>query len=67
MAGSAAVDRRTASFGILSDIRSDRLLSQFHDKVGSVVAFIGTQRDGLRAIDVRLDQRPRVVTAPTIR
>jgi hypothetical protein len=44
---------------MLSDMRGDRLLSQFHDKVAGVVALIGTQCDRLRPIGMRLDQRPR--------
>src|SRR5215472_7222524 len=76
VAGRAAVDRRTAAVGILSDMRGDRLLAQLHDKVADIVALVGTQGDRLRPVGVRLDQRQcgrrsawpeaRVVTAPTI-
>src|SRR5205814_5078390 len=31
VAGGAAIDRRTAAVGMLSDMRGDRLLSQLHD------------------------------------
>src|SRR6516164_10753670 len=47
VAGGAAVDRRTAAVGILSDMRGDRLLAQLHDKVAGVVALVGAQRDRL--------------------
>ena len=57
MASAAAVDRRTATIGILRDMRGDRFLSQLHDKVAGILALIGTTRDRLRAIGVGLDQR----------
>ena len=59
MAGGAAVDRRAAPIGILRDMRSDRFVAQFHDKVAGVVALIGTQGDRLRPIGMRLDQCQR--------
>ena len=59
MAGGAAVDRRTPAIGILSNMRGDRFLAQFHDEVADVVALVGPQRDRPQAIRVLLDQRQR--------
>jgi class 3 adenylate cyclase/Flp pilus assembly protein TadD len=59
MAGGAAVDRRTASALILRDMRGHRFVAQFHDKVAGVVPLVGTERNRLRPVGVRFDQRQR--------
>src|SRR6201985_2410566 len=59
MPGSAAVDRRTAAVGILSDMRGDRLVAQLHHKLAGIVALIGTQRNRLRPVGMRFNQGQR--------
>jgi hypothetical protein len=56
MAGGAAVvvERR---FGILCDVRGDRLLAQLEDKIAGVINLFDTERHELRAISMGLDQR----------
>jgi hypothetical protein len=57
MAGGAVVDRRTAAVDILCDVRGDRLLAQLEDKIAGVITLFDTERHGLRAINMGLDQR----------
>src|SRR6516164_10677363 len=57
MAGGAAVNGRAAPALVLRDMGSDGLLAQFHDKVTSVVALVGTECDRLRPVGMRCDQR----------
>src|SRR3984893_11338118 len=43
--------------GILCDVRGDRLLAQLEDKIAGVITLLDTERHGLRAINMGLDQR----------
>ena len=43
--------------GILFDVRGDRLLAQLEDKIAGVINLFDTERHGLRAISMGLDQR----------
>src|ERR1700746_1245439 len=56
MTGGTAVDRRTATAGVLRDTRRDRSVAQLHDKFAGVVAFVGPQRDRLWTLGMGLDQ-----------
>ena len=57
MAGGAVVDRRTATVDIRCDVWGDRLLAQLEDKIAGVITLFDTERHGLRAINMGLDQR----------
>lgn len=76
MAGGAAVDPRAAPPLVLTDLRGDRQLSAFHDKVGGAIALVGAERHRPRPLgegSIRLSApsrsawpEARVATAPTI-
>jgi len=57
MAGGAAVDRRTAVLVFCAMCGGDRLLAQLEDKIAGVINLFDTERHGLRAISMGLDQR----------
>jgi hypothetical protein len=58
IADRAAVGCRKKAVGILSDMRGDRRLSQFHHKVaGGIIALVHNRRDRLWPVSMRSDQR----------
>src|SRR5665213_3611151 len=58
MTGRTSVDGRTAG-RVPRDVRRYVDVSQFHDEVGGIKAFVATQRDGLRPVATRLDHIER--------
>jgi hypothetical protein len=59
MADGAAIKRRAAAAGVLRHMRGDRPVAQLPHKISAVIAFIGSERDRLRHLGVRPDQRQR--------